>query len=126
MLSVALTWPQVHRGSSHVSFSMPARMHHRLRVRLAAPVTDSRSILKRHPTSFVLAYFRSFQPPRVLPGISSSNPQYKSATHGPIHFAVATQSSGTATTSDAPVFMPTDHISGFIHEDAKKVGYETA
>ncbi|KAI0248178.1 hypothetical protein BJV78DRAFT_832257 [Lactifluus subvellereus] len=74
-----------------------------------------------------LTDFVSFEPPRVSPGTSTSNPQYRSATHGPIHFAVATQSSGTATTSDAPVFMPADHKSGFVHEATKKkAGYETA
>jgi hypothetical protein len=126
MQSVAPTLPQDYRGSSHVSLSMRTGIPHGLHVRPAAPNTDSRSILKRHPISFVLAYFRSLEPSPVSQG--TFDPRYRTATHGSIHFAaVATQSSGTATTSDAPVSLSTGHVSVFMNEGTKeKAVSETA
>ncbi|KAH9954910.1 hypothetical protein BGW80DRAFT_381003 [Lactifluus volemus] len=66
-----------------------------------------------------LTDFVSLEPSQIPPGASSSNPQHRVTTHGPIHFASVTQSTGMGPTSDALVSMSTDQESGYVHEEAK-------
>jgi hypothetical protein len=124
--SVVLSWSQIHRGSSHVSLSLPIWIYYRLCVRQGGPITDSRLILKRHFTSFVLVICRSFKPARFSEP-SASNPQGRAPIRSSVHFAGATQSNGTETPSISSAFMSTEQVSRLVLEDTEgKVENETA